>query len=138
MHPALFVLVTYLGLTCCSNGSDAATAPSPSCSCSKLLLLADLKRSPVPPSQTLGVLFFPLSPPSRKGATHNQKSLAPQLASKAELPLTYELRLPNSYQKISQSPLLHSHPISPKNQKIPFLFLSSIPLTAQNPNSLFT
>jgi hypothetical protein len=25
--------------------------------------------SPVPPSQTLGVLFFPLSPPSRKGAT---------------------------------------------------------------------
>jgi hypothetical protein len=55
---------------------------------SKLLLLADLKSSPVPPSQTLGVLFFPLSPPSRKGATHNQKVLAPQLASKAELPLT--------------------------------------------------
>ena len=53
---------------------------------------------PVPPSQTLGVLSFPLSPPSRKGATHNQKILAPQLASKAELPLTYELRLPNSYQ----------------------------------------
>jgi hypothetical protein len=92
------VLVTYLGLTCCSNGSDAPAAPSPSCSCSKLLLLADLKSSPVPPSQTLGVLFFPLSPPSRKGATHNQKVLAPQLASKAELPLTMMLRLPNSYQ----------------------------------------
>jgi hypothetical protein len=30
----------------------------------------------------LGVLFFPLSPPSRKGATHkNQKSIAPKLAS---------------------------------------------------------
>jgi len=62
-----------------------------------LLLLADLKNPPVPPSQTLGVLFFPHSPPSHKEATHNQKILAPQLASKAELPLTYELRLPNSY-----------------------------------------
>ena len=51
MHSALFVSVTYLGLTCCSNGSDAPAAPSPSCSCSKLLLLADLKISPVPPSQ---------------------------------------------------------------------------------------
>jgi hypothetical protein len=55
---------------------------------SKLLLscLPTSLSSPVPPSQTLGVLFFPLSPPSRKGATHNQKILAPQLASKAELP----------------------------------------------------
>jgi hypothetical protein len=28
-----------------------------------------VESSPVPPSQTLGVLFSPLSPPSRKGAT---------------------------------------------------------------------
>ena len=51
MHSALFVSVTYLGLTCCRNGSHTLAAPSPSCSCSKLLLLADLKISPVPPSQ---------------------------------------------------------------------------------------
>jgi hypothetical protein len=63
-----------------------------------LLLLADLSELTGTSQPTLGVLFFPLSPPSRKGATHNQKVLAPQLASKAELPLTYELRLPNSYQ----------------------------------------
>jgi hypothetical protein len=63
-----------------------------------LLLLADLDELTGTSQPTLGVLFFPLSPPSRKGATHNQKVLAPQLASKAELPLTYELRLPNSYQ----------------------------------------
>jgi hypothetical protein len=31
--------------------------------------LPTAKGSPVPPSQTLGVLCFPLSPPSRKGAT---------------------------------------------------------------------
>jgi len=41
-----------------------------SCSCS---CLPTTTNSPVPPSQTLGVLFFPLSPPSRKGATHNQR-----------------------------------------------------------------
>jgi hypothetical protein len=63
--------------------SSAVHAP-----CCSRLQLADRNNSPVPPSQTLGVLFFPLSPPSRKGATHNQRVLAPQLASKAELPLT--------------------------------------------------
>jgi hypothetical protein len=63
-----------------------------------LLLLADLNELTGTSQPTLGVLFFPLSPPSRKGATHNQKILAPQLASKAELPLTKMLRLPNSYQ----------------------------------------
>jgi hypothetical protein len=63
-----------------------------------LLLPADLNELTGTSQPALGVLFFPLSPPSRKGATHNQKILAPQLASKAELPLTYELRLPNSYQ----------------------------------------
>ena len=62
-----------------------------------LLLLADLNELTGTSQPTLGVLFFPLSPLSRKGATHNQKILAPHLASKAELPLTYELRLPNSY-----------------------------------------
>jgi hypothetical protein len=62
------------------------------------LLLAGFNELTGTSQPTLGVLFFPLSPPSRKGATHNQKILAPQLASKAELPLTYELRLPNSYQ----------------------------------------
>ena len=31
--------------------------------------LPTIEGSPVPPSQTLGVLYFPLSPPSRKGAT---------------------------------------------------------------------
>ena len=62
-----------------------------------LLLLSELSELTGTSQPTLGVLFFPLSPPSRKGATHNQKVLAPQLASKAELPLTYELRLPNSY-----------------------------------------
>jgi hypothetical protein len=41
-----------------------------------------VETSPVPPSQSLGVLCFPLSPPSRKGATQIQKvSLASQLAS---------------------------------------------------------
>jgi hypothetical protein len=127
MHSALFVSVTYLGLTCCSNGSDAPAAPSPSCSCSKLLLLADLKSSPVPPSQTLGVLFFPLSPPSRKGATHNQKVLAPQLASKAELPLTYAEDSQLLPVNQSVSPLLHSPPISAKEKKSPFFsFLPSL------------
>ena len=53
-----------------------------------LLLLADLNELTGTSQPTLGVLFFPLSPPSHKGATHNQKVLAPQLASKAELPLT--------------------------------------------------
>ena len=63
-------------------------AANDSCSCRSCSCLPTSTSSPVPPSQTLGVLFFPLSPPSRKGATHNQKILAPQLASKAELPLT--------------------------------------------------
>jgi hypothetical protein len=53
-----------------------------------LLPLADLNELTGISQPTLGVLFFPLSPPSCKGATHNQKSLAPQLASRAELPLT--------------------------------------------------
>ena len=46
--------------------------------------------SPVPPSQMLGVLCFPLSPPSRKGATQEPEiTLASQLASMAELPLQH-------------------------------------------------
>jgi hypothetical protein len=60
--------------------------------------------SPVPPSQTLGVLCFPLSPPSRKGATQEpEKSLASQLASTAELPLknTAEIH-PTPHKKIRQ------------------------------------
>ena len=52
-----------------------------------LLLLADFNDLTGTSQPTLGVLFFLRSPPSRKGATHNQKFLAPQLASKAELPL---------------------------------------------------
>ena len=47
-----------------------------------LLLLADLNELTGTSQPTLVVLFFPLSPPSRKGATHNQKILAPQLASR--------------------------------------------------------
>jgi len=81
----------------CRN--DSCSRRSCSCSC-----LPTATNSPVPPSQTLGVLFFPLSPPSRKGATHNQKILAPQLASKAELPLTYELRLPTPTRKSVSHP----------------------------------
>jgi hypothetical protein len=73
-------------------------APCRSFSKLLLFLLADVTELTGTSQPTLGVLFFPLSPPSRKGATHNQKILAPQLASKAELPLTKMLRLPNSYQ----------------------------------------
>ena len=43
------------------------------CSCRSRSCLPTSMSSPVPPSQTLGVLFFPLSPPSHKGATHNQR-----------------------------------------------------------------
>ena len=35
--------------------------------------LSTVETSPVPPSQSLGVLCFPLSPPSRKGATQDPK-----------------------------------------------------------------
>ena len=50
--------------------------------------LPTIRNSPVPRSQMLGVLSFPLSPPSPKGATHNLDDiLASQLASKVELPL---------------------------------------------------
>jgi hypothetical protein len=42
-------------------------------SCSSCSCFPTSMSSPVPPSQTLGVLFFPLSPPSRKGVTHNQR-----------------------------------------------------------------
>jgi hypothetical protein len=52
--------------------------------------LPTVEFSPVPPSQSLGVLCFPLSPPSRKGATQDPEiRLASQLASKAELPLQH-------------------------------------------------
>jgi hypothetical protein len=75
----------------CSS-SNVVRAPRRSCSVS--LLLANRECSPVPPSQTRGVLCFPLRPPSRKGATQEpEKSLASQLASTAELPpkITAEL-----------------------------------------------
>ena len=52
--------------------------------------LSTVEISPVPPSQMLGVLCFPLSPPSRKGATQELDiRLASQLASTAELPLQH-------------------------------------------------
>jgi hypothetical protein len=48
-------------------------AANDSCSCRSCSCLPTSTSSSVPPSQTLGVLFFPLSPPSRKGDTHNQR-----------------------------------------------------------------
>ena len=37
--------------------------------------LPTVETTPVPPSQTIGVLFFPLSSPSLKGATHSPDSI---------------------------------------------------------------
>ena len=87
---------------------------------------------------TLGVLFFPLSPPSCKGATHNQRVLAPQLASKAELPLTICWGFPTPTRK-SVSLLFSAIAFQsqPKTQKRPLSSPSPIPLTPQNPNSPF-
>jgi hypothetical protein len=60
---------------------------------------------------TLGVLFFPLIPPSRKGATHkhNQKTLAPSSPRKVELPLSlFRAGYPNSHKK-NQSKKFRQH-----------------------------
>ena len=46
------------------SSSSVVRAPCRSCS-------PTVETSPVPPSQSLGVLCFPLSPSSRKGATHS-------------------------------------------------------------------
>jgi hypothetical protein len=119
----------------------AAKFPCSCCSCSRLPTATN---SPVPPSQTLGVLFFPLSPPSRKGATHNQKILAPQLASKAELPLTNaeaSQLLPVNQSVLplcSRSPISAKTPKAKKSKKKPLLFLSFFLLTPQNPNPPLT
>jgi hypothetical protein len=105
------------------------------CSCRSYSCLSTSMSSPVPPSQTLGVLFFPLSPPSRKGATHNQRVLAPQLASQGWATTqnwaeASQLLLEN---QLVSSP---SSPIPAKTQK-PLSSPSPIPLTPLNPNSPF-
>jgi hypothetical protein len=102
---------------------------APALRCSRFCLLTSTS-SPVPPSQTLGVLFFPLSPPSRKGATHNQRVTS----SSARLPgLSYHSkRCAEASQLLleNQSVSFFSIAIqSPK--KIPFLFLSPLPLSPQ-------
>ena len=51
-----------------SKDIRALHAPRHSCS-------PTVETTPVPPSQSLGVLYFPLSPPSRKGATHSPDSI---------------------------------------------------------------
>jgi len=53
------------------------------------ILLIDRRDYTGTSQPTLGALFFPLSPPSRKGATHTIQwlRLAPSLPCKAELPL---------------------------------------------------
>jgi hypothetical protein len=64
---------------------DPLLSVSLSSCCSRSLTI---ETSLIPPNQTLGVLCFPLRPPSRKGATQIQKiCLASQLTSKDELPL---------------------------------------------------
>jgi hypothetical protein len=64
-----------------------------------LLLLADLNELTGTSQPNAGGTLLPPQPPEpQRGHTQPEKSLAPQLASKAELPLTKMLRLPNSYQ----------------------------------------
>jgi len=101
-----------------------------------LLLCADRRGLTSTPSQTLGVLSFPLSPPSCKEATHNQRVTSSSARLQGWATTQIVLRLPNSYQKISQS-LFSSrcHPISAKNP--PFSFPLSHPFFPSNPNSPF-
>ena len=102
---------------------------APALCCSRFCLPTSTS-SPVPPSQMLGVLFFPLSTPSRKGATHNQRVTS----SSARLPgLSYHSKKcaeASQLQLENQSVSFFSIAIqSPK--KSPFLFLSPLHLSPQ-------
>ena len=103
---------------------------------SLLLLLADRKNSPVPPSQTLGVLFFPLSPPSRKGATHNQRgtSSSARLQGWATTHICWGFPTPTK-KSVSLYSLSITIPISAK--KVPFFPPPPFLYPDSNPNSCF-
>jgi hypothetical protein len=93
--------------------------------CSVQLPLAD-RRDLIGTSQpTLGVLFFPLSTPSRKGATHTIQRFRLALSSprKAELPLLSELGIPTPTSKSIKSIFLQRNVTQTEDDPSSFSFL---------------
>jgi hypothetical protein len=76
----------------------------------------------------LGVLSFPLSPPSRKGATHTIQRfrLAPISPRKAELPLLSELGIPTPTSKSVKSIFLQRNVTQTEYDPSSFSFLHFI------------
>jgi hypothetical protein len=66
----------------------------------------------------LGVLFFPLSPPSHKGATHTipENSLAPKSPRKVKLPLVTRAGYPNSHKRSSVKTKIQQRNVTHKNE----------------------